>query len=116
MLDQTLVNEIGKRKSFNKGKASARLTIFSDGVARLSSVLAREKGTGAGRAIMEQVCRYADENGLTLQLFVQRFGDPHEGMSNKELIEFYKKFGFYVEEDGRLPVMMWRDSQELQRL
>jgi len=111
-LDPILVNELGKAKRFNVDGASARLFIFSDDVARLTSVMARKKGIGAGRAIMEKICRYADEHGLDLVLYVQRYGDPRQGLSNAQLIEFYRKFGFHVDGDFKQPVMMWRSSQE----
>ena len=112
MLDQTLLNEIGTRKSFNVGKASGRLLIWTDGVARVSGIISRNKGQGEGSELMTQICKYADENGLDLSLYVQRYGDPHQGLSNEQLISFYMKFGFYIEDDGKKPVMMWRDSQE----
>lgn len=59
-------------------------------------IIAKEKGKGYGSDLMKDLCSYADSKNKTIIL------TPSEdfGSSVKDLIKFYKKFGF-VENKGK---------------
>lgn len=59
-------------------------------------IITKEKNTGAGTALMNEVCEYADKNNKIIIL------SPSDefGGNKKRLIEFYKRFGF-VENKGK---------------
>jgi len=95
---------------FKYAEASAELSITGNGMARLRGVYSKVKGKGHGSALMREITKYADEHRLRLVLVVQRFGYPHKSaMSNEQLIEFYKKFGFRVVPQAGRFTMMRRD-------
>lgn len=59
-------------------------------------IIAKEKGSGNGTALMKELCQYADKAKKTMIL------TPSDefGGNKKRLIEFYKRFGF-VENKGK---------------
>jgi hypothetical protein len=59
---------------------------------------------------MEIICSHADENGLTLILIAQEYGRFDRSLTNEQLVEFYKKFGFDIDTDSgiKLPPSMTR--------
>lgn len=88
--------------------ASAILSMIHGDTAKVISVRSEQKGLGHGRRIMELVVEYAEAHGLDLWLEVQSYGRPR-GLDNKQLVEFYQKFGFHVaHNDGNKPIVMHR--------
>lgn len=75
--------------------------------ALLCDVRSELHGLGHGTEVLNLVIRYADYRGVDLWLKVQRNGDPRSGLSNAQLIPFYRRFGFVVVENTK-PVMMVR--------
>ena len=71
----------------------------------LHNLFASEKRKGDGRAVMDKAVEYADTHALALTLVAQQYG-REEGMSNKQLENFYKEFGFATV--AKRPVMMIR--------
>lgn len=103
---------------FKNGIAAVKLAHMHDDRVMLSNLFSRIPGKGHGTDVMKKAVEYADQNGLTIVLVVGRYAYPDgRGLDNKQLVEFYKKFGFTVVEDGGLPIMMHRKpSQEKQVL
>lgn len=97
---------------FRAGSASVKITEWGDGNATISDLHSLQPRLGHATELMNLVVRRAQIKGLNLLLDVQRFGDPHRGLSNDQLVEFYKKFGFIVCQDGVKPVMMIRYLKE----
>lgn len=55
---------------------------------------------GIGTKVLEEICEYADKNGLRI-LLTTGVKDPYHGTTSMErLKKFYKRFGF-VENKGR---------------
>jgi len=101
--------EYFENKVIKYESASANLLMQPDGSAFLLNVMSKERGQGHGTKLMERICTFADQNRLRLTLSVQRFGDPHGGLDNQQLLDFYKKFGFTVtKKERRQPVEMER--------
>jgi ribosomal protein S18 acetylase RimI-like enzyme len=90
-------------QKFRHESAEAYLTMWGDGLATLSNLYAKEPQRGHSRALMGIITAFADERDLEVVLLVRRFGNTR-GMSNEQLVEFYKKFGFTSEGivDGRV--------------
>jgi GNAT superfamily N-acetyltransferase len=103
---------------FKNGIAAVKLAHIVDGKVMLSNLYSRVPGKGYGTDVMKKAVEYADKNGLTIVLVVGRYAYPDgRGLDNDQLVEFYKKFGFTVAEDGQRPIMMDRKpSQEKQVL
>lgn len=80
---------------FKHESASARIKAVS-GIQMLCHVYSRERRQGHATGLMEKVCRYADENHITLYLIA----DPYKTTMNSDIMtparleEFYHKFGF----------------------
>lgn len=93
---------------------SAQVTLhFEEGdTARLTGLFSKEPGRGHASALMTEVMNYADKHELSLYLEVQRFGDPHWGLDNLQLISFYERFGFDLVNDDRRPRWMTREPLE----
>ena len=87
-------------KSFVYGdKASLEFNRFDKGDRNeisLESISSMEKGKGLGKDTMSDVLKTADDLGVTITLDAKPFG--REGLSKKELIDFYKKNGFEVDQ------------------
>ena len=93
--------------------AKALLHVFENGLASLSDVHVTDLRQGHATGLMKQIEQYADDNNLQVMLEVRRYGDPHHGMSNAQLEQFYSRFGF-VRQGERKPIVMIRkaNSQE----
>lgn len=96
---------------FNYEFATARLTIWDNGVAFVSGVHSRVRGKGHATKVLSDIIDYADAQGLTLQLHVQQYGPPQDTLNNKQLEEFYGKFGFVTVPDSGRPILMERFAQ-----
>lgn len=93
---------------FRLKSAQVTVTHGDDNTAKLSSLYAQERGRGHASDLLRIVTDWADDNRISLWLEVQRYGDPHGGLDNSQLIRLYEKFGFDVLEDGQRLVMMGR--------
>lgn len=51
------------------------------------------RGQGWAQALLNAVIRWADRNGIDIALYVYAYSDGKK-LSNKGLVEFYKRFGF----------------------
>lgn len=80
---------------FKHESASARIKEVS-GNSMLCHVYSRERRQGHATGLMEKVCRYADENGITLYLVADPYKTTMQSdiMTPGQLEEFYRKFGF----------------------
>ena len=87
-------------KSFIYGdKASLEFNRFDKGdknEVSLEGISSFDKGRGLGKEVMVDITKSADELGTTLILDAKPFG--REGLGKKELIDFYKKNGFEVDQ------------------
>lgn len=102
---------------FTHELATARVTLWNDGVAYISGVYSRKRGQGHASQVMKDICEMADTNGLILQLDVSSYGpDNQYKLTDEQLQEWYSKFGFGVVPDGGLPILMERLPQDLQPL
>ena len=63
---------------------------------------------GDGTRCMELAVAWADQYGRTMRL--EACGPEKDGLSNKQLVEFYKRFGFVEDSSwaGTVPVRMIR--------
>lgn len=96
--------------------ASARIKERDDLVI-LCDVYARKRGLGHGSGLMKLVVEYADSENLELVLQVRAYSTVGKDvLSNEQLIEFYKKFGFVKMGVLPKPYNMVRPSQEMQGL
>lgn len=92
---------------FEHETASARLTLWDDRTASVSGVHSRVRGQGHAKEVLRELCEFADDQELDLDLHVSAYG-LDGGLTNAQLIEFYKKFHFEVIPDGGFPVLMAR--------
>lgn len=87
-------------KSFIYGdKASLEFNRFDKGdknEVSLEGIASLDKGKGLGKETMTDITNSADELGTTLTLEAKPFG--REGLGKEELIDFYKKNGFEVDQ------------------
>jgi len=87
-------------KSFIYGdKASLEFNRFDKGdrnEVSLEGIASLDKGKGLGKETMTDITNSADELGTTLTLEAKPFG--REGLSKEDLINFYKKNGFEVDQ------------------
>lgn len=68
-----------------------------DGVAELNRLIVSQPGQGYGTVVMEELCRWADENGFVLALTPV---DGYPGTELPRLEAFYRRFGF-VDNEGK---------------
>lgn len=102
------VNRTDKRE-FKFESARATVFVSTDRTVAVSRVLSSKPGQGHGTILMQQICEWADKNGLILWLEVQRFHySKSRAPSNEQLVAFYRKFDFEIVDDGRSPIMMDR--------
>jgi GNAT superfamily N-acetyltransferase len=66
-----------------------------------------QRGEGAASKTLERLCEMADARGVTLFLEVEPFG-PYDGPSTKELVSWYRRFGF----EGRVDEMIREPREE----
>lgn len=75
--------------------AHASLLQVNERTYKVVGLLSTMPGQGHAKNVMQQICAYADDHFLDLVLIAKRFYySDANGLSNKELIRFYKKFGF----------------------
>lgn len=81
---------------FSYGKASAILEELEPGkLYSLRNMFSRTRGQGHANGVMDRIVEYADKNNSTIILVIQRYGyNDHKALNNKQLEEFYRKFGF----------------------
>lgn len=75
----------------------SKINIYEfDNKISIDLIITKEKNTGAGTKLMQDICEYADkENKIIILSPSDEFGG-----NKKRLIEFYKRFGF-VENKGK---------------
>lgn len=83
------------KKKYSQVFSKINIYEFEDKIS-IDLIVAREKNTGAGTRLMQDICDYADRQKKTIIL------SPSDefGGNKKRLIEFYKRFGF-VENKGK---------------
>lgn len=77
---------------FEYKSASLTLILWDDDRASISSLFSGERRQGHATEVMHRAIKFVDQRCLTLALVVEAFGE--NGMTNPELVDFYKKFGF----------------------
>lgn len=103
-------------KYFKHESATCKLTVHSAG-ADLTHVYSTDRGKGHATELLKTVMAYADEHGLKVWLSVKAYGHPVQSiLSNEQLIEFYKKFGFDEALHNGPTRVMFRPSQKKQPL
>lgn len=92
--------------------ASAKLILNGDGTAKLVNVQSTQRSMGHATELMQALTQVADEQKLTIDLEVMRFGNQIEGsMNNQQLVRFYLQFGF-EKVSMRNPIKMRRTFRE----
>ena len=83
------------KKKYKEDFSKINIYEFEDKIS-IDLIVAKEKNTGAGTKLMQDICDYADKERKTIIL------SPSDefGGNKKRLIEFYKRFGF-VENKGK---------------
>lgn len=66
----------------------------------LQDIAVFDKGQKVGKSIMQDIVDVADELGTKLTLTAKPFGNDPKSLKKKDLIEFYKKFGFVIVMDN----------------
>lgn len=94
--------------------AAVRFHDWGDGTANLGHLYSKSRRKGHASELMKRVMYYADQHGLETYLTVEPYGRI-PGMNKKQLLAFYRKFGFRVRVKGPL-VIMGRTSQKIQRM
>lgn len=97
------------RVTFTYRGAKVTLTYEDDYTAKLSALYSENRGKGEATAVMMEAMQFADKHGTALWLEVQRYGDWRNSLDNKQLINFYGRFGFDLVEDDRQPPWMTRE-------
>lgn len=98
------IERLGVRSPLNPkdividNKVSVEVASF-DNRLWLSSILSIDKGEGNATKVMNAICKIADKHNVTIALDPAPFGkkDPKK-LNYKQLVSFYKKFGFKFEE------------------
>lgn len=103
------MNEV-QEKYFSYEAASAELYIWDKNQATLSALYCYDRGKGYAKAVMSQICEFADKQKLKLLLSVSPYGHIRPRLEETDLIEFYRKFGFVVKED-----IHWTDMERQPR-
>jgi GNAT superfamily N-acetyltransferase len=79
--------------------ASLRLQPLQDQVYILRSLYSIKPRQGHATGLLELVTAWADRSGVTLLLTAKQYGNVH-GMTDKQLVKFYQKFGFVLTEEA----------------
>lgn len=89
----TFINSI--KKKYKDEFSKINIYEFDDKIS-IDLIVVKEKSTGVGTKLMQDICDYANKEKKTIIL------SPSDefGGNNKRLIEFYKRFGF-VENKGK---------------
>ena len=77
------------KKKFQNDFSKINIYEFEDKIS-IDLIVAKEKNTGSGSKLMQDICDYADKERKTIIL------SPSDefGGNKKRLIQFYKRFGF----------------------
>ena len=83
------------KKKYKEDFSKINIYEFEDKIS-IDLIVTKEKNTGAGSKLMQDICVYADKEKKTIIL------SPSDefGGNKKRLIDFYKRFGF-VENKGK---------------
>ena len=83
------------KKKYQNDFSKINIYEFEDKIS-IDLIVAKEKNTGSGSKLMQDICDYADKERKTIIL------SPSDefGGNKKRLIQFYKRFGF-VENKGK---------------
>lgn len=93
--------------------ASLRLQPLQDQVYILRSLYSIKPRQGHATALLERLTAWSDANRVTLLLTAKQYGNVH-GLTDKQLVKFYQKFGFVLaEEAGLQGYPMVRKPQDL---
>lgn len=80
---------------FQHESASAQFQYVDKDVVFLNNLWSEERGQGHASELMNKIVTYADQNQLTIIIIAQRYGNPNRSaLNNRQLEEFYVKFGF----------------------
>jgi hypothetical protein len=93
------VNPFNYKEFIYGDKASLEFNRFDKGNKNeisLEGISSLDKGKGLGKEVMSVITKSADELGTTITLQAKPFGK--DGLGKKELIDFYKKNGFEVDQ------------------
>lgn len=66
----------------------------TDNSGRLSSLFSVSRGKGYATGLLTMICEWADENDVYLWLVAKPYGRPRDILDQKQLMEFYGRFGF----------------------
>lgn len=64
----------------------------------LNSITSLDKGLGNATRVMNDICKIADKNNVTIALDPLPYGKDQKKLNYEQLVSFYKKFGFKFEE------------------
>lgn len=102
---------MAQTKKFTCGSATGYLTWNEPKLARIHSIFSLERGNGHGSQVILDMCKYADDNQITLYLNVRRYlYRDSKSPDNDGLVAWYKKFGFVVT-DRKHPIQMHRNPK-----
>ena len=90
-------NPLDPREIVINDEVAIEITPLGEDTARLNTIRALEKGTGAGSRALDLVGKLADRFGTTLEGSAKPFGEG--GLDKQQLIEFYRRHGWVSSED-----------------
>lgn len=94
---------MAQSKWFTYKSANGKLTIWNDKNATVSNVFSVRRGLGHATRVMQSMCKYADENEMSLLLEVQQYGyADNDSPDNSGLRRWYRLFGFVSCENNRM--------------
>ncbi len=97
------------RTTFSYGEAQVTLVFEDDTLARLINLYSESRGKGEAKAVMAEATSFADKHGIALWLEAKRYGTPLGSMDNRQLVNFYERFGFDIAEGRIQPYIMTRE-------
>lgn len=83
----------------------------TQGVGAVQSLYSEVRGEGHARNVMHQITDYADNEHIHLSLVVRSHSSSKnrpDALTNNQLVNFYKKFGFKVVSSVGSPIIMHR--------
>lgn len=84
---------------FDGGGLICFKTIRSSDRLYLHNITVEQPKQGVGSTLMQLVCDFADQCGVTITLTALPFGDPSTRIKIFKLISWYRDFGFVVNDD-----------------
>ena len=79
--------------SFKHKSATATVQIYFDGTCGVYNVQSEKRKKGHGTGLMKKIVKWADKHDRTVLITADAFG-PKSFKKNKDLADFYKRFGF----------------------